>query len=70
MRDFIIHMLPAFTSIYRSYLSVFKNPIDVWGMITVYFGNGSHVEILTQVWAWGGNPPPLVVLGTHCHAWV
>ena len=66
----MLHTLLVFTSIYRSYLSFFTEFHRSWGIITVFVENRSHVEILTQVWAWGGNPPLAVVLSTRCHAWV
>ena len=49
-----MHTLLVFTSIYRLYLSVFTEFHRFLGKL----GFWGHVEILTQVPAWGGNPPP------------
>ena len=67
--DLILYTLPAFTSIYRGYLSVFGNLIYLCGIIPVCLPNWSHVVILTPVGAWGGNPPSKGVLGTRPMLW-
>ena len=62
-----IQLLHPFTDLIFQFM---KNFSDVWRIVTVYDGNSGYVEILTQVWTWGGNPPPAAVLGTRCHDWV
>ena len=68
--DLTLHMLLIFTSIYRLYLLVLTELHQCPGIITISVKNRGHVEMLTQLWDCRGKPPPVVVLGTCCHAWV
>ena len=47
-----------FTIIY-SHSHVFpKQKQNLWGIYTIYVGRWGHVEIVTRVFALGGNTPP------------
>ena len=48
LTSYVTSFLRPFTGLTCQFL---RNVIDVWGIITVYLGNWSHVEILTPVWA-------------------
>ena len=69
--DLIVHTLPAFTSIYRSYLSVFERYHlflrSFYRLCTIL---GSCGDPDPSVCLRKEAPSPVVVLGTRCHAWV
>ena len=69
-QDLILHTPPSFTCIYKAYLWTLEGFHPFMRNCFRFCGTLESCEILTRVCACGGNPPPAVVQGTPCHAWV
>ena len=67
-QDLILYMLPVFTSISRSYLSVFTEFHRLLGSFYRFCGEFMSCGDPDPSVDLGRHPPPAAVLGTRCHA--